>query len=110
MGSWQRLLRMSRATDAPLLRSPLPLLQDALYNFVGLVLGHGGATVQRIQKASGAKIEVRGRGRGRGLCGRVVWGGGLRGRVRCWVGCSRQCVALGALLADAALGPGSLPN
>lgn len=33
--------------------------KDGLYNFVGLVLGHGGATVQRIQKASGAKIEVR---------------------------------------------------
>ena len=41
-----------------------PLLQDALYNFVGLVLGHGGATVQRIQKASGAKIEVCVAGRG----------------------------------------------
>lgn len=40
----------------------LPTLQDALYNFTGLVLGHGGATVQRIQKASGAKVEVRRRG------------------------------------------------
>lgn len=33
--------------------------KDGLYNFVGLVLGHGGATVQRIQRSSGAKIEVR---------------------------------------------------
>lgn len=38
---------------------PCPSRQDALYNFTGLVLGHGGATVQRIQKASGAKVEVR---------------------------------------------------
>lgn len=28
------------------------------YNFVGLILGHGGSTLQRIQKQSGTKIEI----------------------------------------------------
>eukprot|EP01023_Acetabularia_acetabulum_P060467 TRINITY_DN7269_c0_g1_i2.p1 TRINITY_DN7269_c0_g1~~TRINITY_DN7269_c0_g1_i2.p1 ORF type:complete len:554 (-),score=105.18 TRINITY_DN7269_c0_g1_i2:2695-4356(-) len=28
------------------------------YNFVGLVLGHGGSTLQKVQKATGAKIEI----------------------------------------------------
>eukprot|EP00887_Chlorella_sp_A99_P006375 scaffold3.g6375.t1 len=31
---------------------------DRLFNFVGLVLGHHGKTIQRIQKASGARVEV----------------------------------------------------
>lgn len=40
-------------------RPPSPLLQaDKLFNFVGLVLGHHGKTIQRIQKASGARVEV----------------------------------------------------
>lgn len=32
--------------------------KDGLYNFVGLVLGHHGATIQRLQRGSGAKIEI----------------------------------------------------
>eukprot|EP01025_Chloroclados_australasicus_P029023 TRINITY_DN2883_c0_g1_i5.p1 TRINITY_DN2883_c0_g1~~TRINITY_DN2883_c0_g1_i5.p1 ORF type:complete len:587 (-),score=59.55 TRINITY_DN2883_c0_g1_i5:2118-3878(-) len=28
------------------------------YNFVGLVLGHGGSTLQKVQKTTGAKIEI----------------------------------------------------
>lgn len=32
--------------------------KDGLYNFVGLVLGHHGTTIQRIQRQSNAKIEV----------------------------------------------------
>lgn len=32
--------------------------KDGLYNFVGLVLGHHGTTIQRLQRGSGAKIEI----------------------------------------------------
>jgi hypothetical protein len=32
--------------------------KDGLYNFAGLVLGHHGNTIQRLQRGSGAKIEI----------------------------------------------------
>lgn len=35
--------------------------KDDLLNFTGLVLGHHGATIQRLQRRSGCKIEVHGK-------------------------------------------------
>lgn len=35
--------------------------KEGAYNFVGLVLGHQGSTVKRLQRLSGARVEIHGR-------------------------------------------------